>query len=324
MLLARPALAQDRSVALIDADGELAHAVSLALSPWGVTARLTHEPSPGVDLPMAAHRAAALCQQLAVSVVVWVSVTEQGSLLWIYDAETNEVITRELPERPPFSSPAAASVALSLKALLRTTTVAPPVERQGQGQGPPPVVPLPATDRAIGNRHKLTLEASGNVRFFAASSTLLYGRIGGLWWFRPGSTRLGAGLFFGSSTGVSIETADFSGSYRELSLSAALTGQLVGNRFFRSSLFGGFTAHFSELFGVSNAVGQAAESKRIVPSVDAGGDFAFLLGGGLHLGLGVKASYLPRPQRYLVQGEAVLSLWPVATEFGVKFGIDLL
>ena len=320
LLLARPALAQDRSVALIDADGELAHAVSLALSPWGVTARLTHEPSPGVDLPIAAHRAAALCQQLAVSVVVWVSATEQGSLLWIYDAETNEVITRELPERPPFSSPAAASVALSLKALLRTTTVAPPVERLGD----PPVVPPRATDHATENRQKLTLEASGNVRFFAPSATLVYARIGGLWWFRPGPTRLGVGLFFGSSAGVAIETADFSGSYRELSPSAAVIGQIMGNRWLRSSLFGGFTAHFSELFGVSNAIGQATHAKSVVPSLDAGSDVAFLLGGGLHLGLGVKASYLPRPQRYLVQGETVLSLWPIAAEFGVKFGIDVL
>ena len=222
MLLARPALAQDRSVALIDADEELAHAIVLALSPWGVTARFTHEPSPGVDLPMAAHRAAALCQQLAVSVIVWVSASEQGSLLWIYDAETNEVITRELPERPPFSSPAAASVALSLKALLRTTTVAPPIERAGR----PTVVPLPPTAT-----RRFTLEASANVRFFAPGSTLVYGAIGGLWWFRPGATRLGAGLFVGSSAGVAIETANFSGSYRELSLSAALTGQLVGQSF---------------------------------------------------------------------------------------------
>ena len=220
MLLARPARAQDRSLALIDADGELAHAISLALSPWGVTARLTHEPSPGIDLPMAAHRAAELCQRLAVGVVVWVSVTEQGSLLWIYDVETNEVITRELPERPPFSSPAAASVALSLKALLRTTTVAPPVERVG---APPVVVPLPATDRALGSRHKLTLEASGNVRFFAPGSRLVYGRIGGLWWFRPGSTRLGAGLFFGvelrhgrpAGTPASSETAEIVNMLRE-------------------------------------------------------------------------------------------------------------
>jgi len=312
MLLARPALAQDRSIALIDADQELAHAILLALSPWGVTARFTHEPSPGVDLPMAAHRAAALCQQLSVSVIVWVSASEQGSLLWIYDAETNEVITRELPERPPFSSPAAASVALSLKALLRTTTVAPAIERLGA----PPGVPQTAN-------HRFTLDGSANVRFFAPGSTLVSGGIGGLWWFRPGSTRLGAGLSAASSAGVAIETANFSGSYRELSLSAALTGQLVGNRLLRSSLFGGFTAHFSELFGVSNAIGQAAESHRVVPSLDAGSDLAFMLGGSLHLGLGVKASYLPRPQRYLVQGETVLSLWPIAAEFGVKFGIDL-
>jgi hypothetical protein len=312
MLLARPALAQDRSVALIDADEELAHAIVLALSPWGVTARFTHEPSPGVDLPMAAHRAAALCQQLTVNVIVWVSASEQGSLLWIYDAETNEVITRELSERPPFSSPAAASVALSLKALLRTTTVAPPIERLGAPAG----VPLTATRR-------FTVEGSANVRFFAPGSTLVYGAIGGLWWFRPGPTRLGAGLFAGTSAGAAIETADFSGSYRELSLSATLTGQLAGNRLLRSSLFGGFTAHFSELFGVSNAVGQAAESHRVVPSLDLGSDVAFMLGGALHLGLGVKASYLPRPQRYLVQGETVLSLWPIAAELGIKFGIDL-
>lgn len=313
MLLARPALAQNRSVAVIDADEELAHAIVLALSPWGVTARLTHEASPGTDLPMAAHRAAALSRELAVSVLVWISTSEQGSLLWIYDAETKEVITRELPERPPFSSPAAASVALSLKALLRTTKVAPPIEHVG----PPPSVRPPASDR-------LTLEASGNVRFFAPSSTLLYGKVGGLWWFGPGPARLGAGLFFGSSAGVAIETANFSGNYRELSLSAELTGQVVRNRWLRCSLFGGVTTHFSELFGVSSAVGQAAPSNRIAPSLDAGSDVAFMLGAGLHLGLGVRASYLPRPQRYLVQGETVLSLWPIAADFGVKFGIDLL
>jgi len=311
LLLARPALADDRSVALLDADEELAHAILLALSPWGVTARVTHEESPGVDLPMAARRAAALCQQLSVSVLVWISASEQGSLLWIYDAKTNEVITRELAERPPFSSPAAASVALSLKALLRTTRVGPPIERPVA----PPALPQPASTR-------LTLEASANARFFAPGSTLIYGRIGGLWWFRPG--RLGAGLFFGSSASAAIETADFSGSYREMSLSAVMTGQLLGNRWLRSSLFGGFTAHFSELFGVSNAVGQAADSKRVVPSLDVGSDLAFMLGRSLHLGVGVKASYLPRPHRYLVQGETVLSLSPIAGELGVNFGVDLL
>jgi len=312
MLLARPEQAQDRSVALIDADDELAHAILLALSPWGVTARLTHDPSPGVDLPMAAHRAAALCQQLGVSVLVWVSTSEQGSLLWIYDATTHEVITRELPERPPFSSPTAASVALSLKALLRTTPLAPPVERPHA----PPAVPPPVTDR-------LTLDASANVRLFAPGSTLVYGGIGGLWWFRPGPARLGVGLSFGSSLDVAIERANFSGSYHEQSLSATLTGQFMGNRLLRSWLFGGFTAHFSELLGVSNTVQQAAESHRIVPSLDAGSDVAFLLAGGLHLGLFVKGSYLPRPQRYLVQGETVLGLRPIAAEFGVKLGIDL-
>jgi hypothetical protein len=313
LLLARPALGQDRRVALIDADEELEHAVSLALSPWGVTTSLTHEPAPGSDLPGAARRAAALCRQLAVSVVVWVSESDRGSLLWIYDAETDEVSTRELDEKPPFSSPAAASVALSLKALLRTTEVAPQIERFGA---------IPAPRRTSSAR--LTLEASGNARFLARSKTELYGTVGGVWWFRPGPTRLGAGLFFGAGTGVPVDSSRFSGSFREWSVSAALTWQIVGNRFVRSSVFGGASAHFSELSGVSYAIGESADSHRIVPSLDAGSDVAFTVGTGVHLGFGVKALYLPRPQRYLVQGDTVLDLWPVAAEFGVKLGVDLL
>ncbi len=312
LLLARPALAQDRRVALIDADVELEHAVSVALSPWGVTIATTHQPSPGNDLLTATSRAAALCRQLTVNVVVWVSESDRGSLLWIYDAETNQVTTRELAEQPPFSSPAAASVALSLKALLRTTDIAPQLER---------AVPPPLLRRTVSER--LTLGASGSVRFIARDTTEVRGSVGGMWWVRPGPTRIGAALFFGAGPGVSIRTPHFAGKFRDLSVSAVLAWQVIGSRFVRSSLFGGATAHFSKLSGVSQSLAQSAESQRVTPTLDAGSDIALTLGGGFHLDLGVKALYLPRRPRYLVKGETVLSLWPVAAEFGVRLGVDL-
>ncbi len=300
-------------MALVEPDPQLEHAVSLALSPWGVTATTTHAESPGTDLPGAARRAAALARQLGASVVVWVSATEEGSVLWIYDAETDEVSTRELGEEPPFSDPAAASVALSLKTLLRATVVAPSDERFGA----PPVKHEPHSER-------LTLAAGGDVRFLATNTSEMRASVGGVFWFQPPPTRLGAGLSFAAGPGVSIERTGFSGQFRQLSLSGALTWQVVGNRWLASSLFGGGTAHFSELSGFASSMGHGAVTRRVTPSVDAGTAVDLTLGAGINLGVGVRALYLPRRQRYLVQGQSVLELWPVAAEFGVRFGVSML
>jgi hypothetical protein len=270
--------------------------VSLALSPWGVTARVTHEPSPGTDLPGAARRAAALSRRLAASVLVWISSSDQGSLLWIYELDTDEVSTRELGAAPPFSSPDAAAVALSLKTLLRTTEVAPQAERFGAA----PARPEPPVQH-------LTLEAGGDVRYLARATTEVRATVGGVWWFRPAPTRFGAGLEFGAGPGVQLERPNFVGQFRQLSLSGALIWQVVGNRFLASALSAGASAHFSELSGFSENVGRSAVTRRVVPSLDAGTEVDLSLGAG-----------------YLVQGAAVFELWPIAAEFGVRLGVNLL
>jgi hypothetical protein len=300
-------------VVLVEADRQLEHAVSVALSPWGVAASVTYGPTPGTDLPGAARRAAGLARRLRVDAVVWVTATERGSVLWIYDLETDEVSTRELAESPPFSDPAAAAVALSLKTLLRATAVAPSTERFG----------APAQKHEP-HSERLTLAAGGDVRFLARSTSELRGSVGGVWWFQPAPTRIGLGLSFAAGPGVEVDHPRFTGQFRQLSLSGALTWQVVGNRWLASSLFAGATAHLSELSGFSEPLGQGAVTRRVTPTLDAGTQIDLTLGAGINLGLGVRALYLPRYQRYLVQGEPVLELWPIAAEFGVRLGVSVL
>jgi hypothetical protein len=314
LLVASPAWAEPRRVALVEADQQLEHAVAVALSPWGVSASVATGPTPGTELPGAARRAAALARRLRVDVVVWVTATDRGSVLWMYDLDTDEVSTRELGESPPFSDPAAASVALSLKTLLRATTVAPSTERFGVA---PPVERAPHAGR-------LTLAAGGDLRFLASDTNEVRASVDGVWWFQPAPTRLGLGLGFAAGPGVSIVHQDFSGQFRQLSLSGALTWQVVGNRWLASSLFAGGSAHFSELSGFSQSVGDGVVARRITPTIDAGTHVEVTPGAGINLGLGVRALYLPRYQRYLVRGEAVFELWPIAAEFGVRLGVNLL
>ena len=233
-------------------------------------------------------------------------------MLWIYQAERGEVSTRELAEVPPFSSPEAASVALSLKTVLRTTEVAPQAERFGA-----------APVRRGQHYPRVTLELFGDARSFARASTELRAALSGVWWFRPEPMRLGLGLTLGTGTGVEVQRADFNGHFRQPSLSATLLWQVQGHPLIASSLHAGGSLHLSELSGFSNSVGASSTTLRVVPSIDAGAEVDLKMGRGFLIGLGGQALYLPRPERYLVKGEAVFELWPIAAELGVRVGLDL-
>lgn len=319
LLLASPGLTRERRVALVDPDPELDHAVALSLSPWGVAVVAMQESAPGTDLPAAAARARALARQWQVSAVVWVTAADQGSLLWIYEADTDSVSTRQLAEAPPFSSPDAASVALTLKSLLRTSELGPEREEK-----PPP--PRPKLTPPAAHPERLTLTAELNSRYSARQMSELRGALSGVWWPGVGAApaRFGVGLGIGAGPGVDIERLGFSGQFRQLSLSAIVTWQVVGNRYLASSLFGGGSGHFVELVGFDRQLSRSTDVRRVTPSLDAGTEVAFSPLTGTSVGLGVKALYFPRPERYLVRGQPLLELWPVAAEFGVRLGVNLL
>jgi hypothetical protein len=311
LLLAEPALGAERRLLLLTTDAQLSRAVALALAPWGVTTQPSQTAPPAAQQPEASRQAEALAQQRGVGVVVWVSSASQGSVLWVYDADRDELTTRVLADSPPFSSPAAASVALSLKTLLRATALAPDDERFDGGSRPP--------RRQL---ERLTLDAGGDVRFLASDRSEVRAAVGGVVWFETTTPRWGAGLSFGVGPGVTVERADFFGTFRQLSLSASLRWQVVATRWLASSLSVGGSAYFAELGGFARQSGQSSVSRRVLPALDAGTGVDVTPTSGIRLGLGVKASYLPVRQRYLVEGAPVFELWPVAAEFGVRFGVN--
>jgi hypothetical protein len=112
-------------LAVLGPDEELFRAISLALSAWGVETVQSDLPPPEASQPEAVERATELARQLGVEAVVWISRTERGSLVWVFDARAGDVTTRILAQTPPFDSAAAAAVALSVKTVLRSTVVAP-------------------------------------------------------------------------------------------------------------------------------------------------------------------------------------------------------
>ncbi len=311
------ASAQERRLALINPDDELDHAVALALSPWGMSVLVKREAPPGTSLPMAGDRARALAVDWNVSAVVWLSPAEHGSLLWIYEVETDSVSTRQLGEAPPFSSPNAASVALTLKSLLRTVPAVTP------SPSLPITVPKPELPSDLPGE-RFSVNAELNVRYLARATHETRGAIGGIWWFGARPTRFGIGIKASAGPGIDIERGAFTGQLRQLSLSAGLSWRVIGNRFIASSLIVGFSGHATELSGFDRELERAAELRRLSASIDAGSEVTLSLLGPLRAGFGVRAMYFPGRERYLARGTPVLESWPVAAEFGASLGVDLL
>src|SRR5581483_9342746 len=78
--------------------------------------------------------------------VAWVTTTPaRQSLLWLYDAQTDQMTVRSLSVSPPFGEASAAAVALTLKTLLRSTAIAPEAERPSPEVGTATAAPTSAS-----------------------------------------------------------------------------------------------------------------------------------------------------------------------------------
>jgi hypothetical protein len=125
---------ESHRVAAIDPDAELARALNIALSPWGTTVTKVQLDA---SAPIVAERARAIAEETHADVVMWVSEHHGHYAVWIYDVASDHTSLRDLTMSPPFDATTAASVALSIKALLRLTVVAPPRERFGAAAARP-------------------------------------------------------------------------------------------------------------------------------------------------------------------------------------------
>lgn len=127
----RAASAETHRVAAVDPDTELARALDIALSPWGAAVTEVRVNHPGATMTLAVDRARDIARDTQADVVMWVSENAGRTAAWIYDVASDHASLRELTSSPPFDPTTAAAVALSVKALLRFTVVAPPPERFG-------------------------------------------------------------------------------------------------------------------------------------------------------------------------------------------------
>jgi hypothetical protein len=311
-------------IVVLGSDEELFRAISLSLSPWGVETTRSDAPPPQSSQPEAVDRATELARELDVEAVVWISQTERGALVWVFDQPSGSVTTRTLTEAPPFDSAAAAAVALSVKTVLRSSVVAPPVERFEPPPAPPPVEPA-RTERP-------PPEQRPSERFFAVEAGA------GRWWISDGQAelnltgsvvawvaaakRVGVSLEGSYGSALKIEEASFSGRYREIAAGASVRFRWLREPDVSAAVSLGASVVWTELEGTVLESSLEQTVRRVNGSLDADANINAHFG-RFYVGAMLGAAYSPKYQRYLVEGEPVLSRWPFVVGLGGYGGAEL-
>jgi hypothetical protein len=302
------AAAAPHRIAVLQPDAELHRALVLALSPWGVETLRDDTPPPSSP-PEALELAARLARQTEVEAVVWVSRTDAGSLVWVFDAHAGEVTTRMLDEVPPFDSAAAAAVALSVKTVLRASVVAPPAERFGA----PPV--------SRRRERVFALEAGAGGGPIGSEQFDIKFELAAVLWLAA-ARRLGLSLEVAYGPELELEGNGFRGSYRDIA-----TGGRARFRILSSALSFGFSlgaaAHWTTLHGSLPEDTVERSVSRVNASIDGELSVALSVGRGVYFGAAIGVAYFPTYRRYLVLGEPIFSPWPLAPNLGAYFGVEV-
>ncbi|HEX3771335.1 MAG TPA: hypothetical protein VHV30_10740 [Polyangiaceae bacterium] len=313
---ATPAAAAHR-VAAVDPDEQLVRALEVALSPWdaAVVAVRVDEAAerPGATMPIAVDRARAIARDARADVLVWVSASDGGNALWIYDVDSDHASARALDMAPPFEPAIAAQVALAVKTLLRGTVVAPPPERFGAAMSEPTWI--------------LGGSAGGAARL--SSSRLPEARLGihaSLWPAAAGH-RWGIALDVEDGTGAHTLTGAFSGSLSDAAARLALGLRVPFGGTAPWAVLepsAGVAAHLLTLDGVVIADAASVTVRRVDVAFEPrlAFDFAFL-GGRLLAGPCLAASILGRWQRFFVHDTAVVEAGPVTLEGALELALAL-
>jgi hypothetical protein len=309
VLIASDALAARSRVALVRPDANLQRSVVVALSPWDIEVVTSNATPPGSALPEAERNAEAIARDLHADAVAWISEGESGAVLWMYDVATNHVASRVLGDRPPFDDTTSAAVALSLKTLLRSSTVAPEPERFGASAPEPP----PAVFR---------IEGEAGARFLPHDVSELRGALGFAVWPSSLAEHLGFGLMASIGPGVRVDTSAFSGHFSDFSLSPSLRTRFGSGRFAIEPALGA-SMHLTALNGNALLTAEPLSAHRVDASLDAAVAFDVRFG-AVMLGARVGVAYILHYQRYLVGDDLVLSVAPLVLDFALRISAGIL
>lgn len=315
VLLAAPvARADDTRVALLADDATVRDAVTLALEPWRLQVVPLAAWAPPADVSSAIVRAQKLAERERAGAVVWLAGSGAEWSLFVYDVETRQLIARGQIAAPPYDAAAAAALALSVKSLLRASTVAPPLER------------VAAVSDAMARRTQLRLEALVGARGMLGDPRALELRLGvGIAWFpRRLRQHFGLGLDVRAGPGVGLDEASFAGRLLDVALSLSARTRIEPARRLALEPMVAVSARFTTLDGTLPATGVHVRADRVDPALDGGMAIDVHVGQSIHLGVVILASYLIRYQRYLVNGTPVLSLFPFELEAALRFTAGVL
>jgi hypothetical protein len=355
--------AQTRRVAVVSDDRGLVEAVALALAPWGldVVGVLPAQRAPmlrdvlGQGKPLSAKHQAAI--------VVGIASDDGRAVLWIYEDASGQVTIRPLAGPPPYDEATAASVALSVKTLLRSTNVAPievreppsaassapsastpstpmappsastaqPATPPSTPSATPPVAsppsssPEPRRASAPTERHALRLELLLGARFSTGADDPVEPRFGAgaSFWPRAMREHVGFGVNAATGIGVAVARPELSGRYFDHVLGASARGRLAFAAWLAGEASLGGSLHLVSLSGERVAPSGHVSVQRVDPSIDGGLVLDFVLGPRFAIGAKLDATLLLRSQRFVVGRATALDPPALGLSAGARFSIAL-
>lgn len=326
--------AEPRTVLLIGAEEPLRDAVATALASWDLRIVPVSASPPAATMPRAARDARVLTAKYGAAGVVWIAASEDEDALHVYDADSDQLLSRSLTKGRNFDAATAASAALTVKTLLRSSRVAPPSERIGAEARPtPPPPPSNPFDGPAEPDHAMTppprpppialgVELGAAARALAGEIDTRVSAGGGLY-FGP-SRRWGVGLAARTGPGLDVSAARFQGRFDETAVVSSLRHRFpLGARLVLEPRLGS-TLHVTRIEGIALAPARPAKEHRVDVSADGALVFDVLLGSSIRVGLDAEAAYVLRYQRYLVGTEPVFDLAPLQASLGLHLGVGVL
>jgi hypothetical protein len=295
------ALAQQARVVLVNPPKVLQEAAQTALTPWDTEVQAVKAKRVASSPQKALRQARMLSDQQSASIVAWISKSDGAAILWLFDAESDQLVARPIDWQDSLDEAQAASIALSLKTLLRHSRAAPEEERFGAERDAPIAAPRPsATPRG------LSLEAYTGLRYTRSEAETTQMRLGlGASLPLPYSLEALAQLRIG--TGLSARSSEIVGHYRITSFSTGLRRLLaIGDDEVGAQL--GFSMHWGRFGGTLVEGGSEVSASRLNPSIDTGLMWRRWLSRRVGLAASAEASWLLRRQRFLLRGEPIFTL----------------
>lgn len=334
-------------VAVVAPSDILLHALTQSLAAWNVQIQAVPDDNPGPSMPASSSEGRRIAGRYNALAVVWVSESESGFALWVFDQRTDRVLARPLPSGPPFDEPMAAQVALAVKTMLRSIPELAPGEA-APGEADPPdghrpvddvneghgsdtaehrVTSEPAQERAPTQErdpHGLDVLVAGGLRGRAVTPGAPDARflLGATLWPSGLERALGLSTFVESGPGVQSPHAELDARWTDSSLMFAVRGRLrVGTHFDLGATLG-FGARLTTLHGETNA-GSPVARLRVTPisrvEVELGAQLARWLRLEIRAGTLIGWSV----QRYFTGNELALDVSRVSVQalIGLEFRI---